>query len=249
MFTEADRAALLTELIAYAQADPSVTACALVGSTARQTTDRWSDIDLALRLAIDADPLATAASWRAHLELSHNIVDHLDLWAGSALYRVFLFADTLQVDLSFWPSDAFSSNGEPFELLFGEANSSTQPGTVEPREVIGWAWLYALHARSAIACGRPWRALHMMDGLRDRIITLGCLRHGVPAHQGRGVDQLPETVLDRLGNSLVGTANIDQLNIAFDQLVDLLAEEVQVFDFDLAARLHPALTVLVTTTT
>lgn len=249
MFTEAGRAALLTELIEYAQADPAVTGGALVGSTARQATDRWSDIDLALRLAIDADPLATAASWRAHLEFSHDVVDHLDLWAGAALYRVFLFGDSLQVDLSFWPSEAFSSNGDPFELLFGEVNSPTEPGTVEPREVIGWAWLYALHARSAIARGRPWQALHMMDGLRDRIITLACLRHAVPAHQGRGVDQLPETVLARLGDSLVAIANLEQLAVAFAQLVDLLAEEVHAVDPDLAARLRPVLIVLVTTAT
>lgn len=247
MFTEADRAALLTELVEHAQGDPEVTAAALVGSAARRTTDRWSDIDLAVRLAHQAEPSTTADAWQAYLEVTHDVVDHLDLWSGPALYRVFLLVDSLQVDVSFWPAGAFAPNGEPFELLFGEADPPTAPGSVEPHEVIGWAWLYALHARSAIARDRPWQALTMIDGLRDRVISLACLRHDVPGRQGRGVDQLPDPVLARLTSSLVGSTDSEQIVAAFGQLVELLAAEVDVVDPHLAARLQPALTVLVET--
>lgn len=167
--------------------------------------------------------------------------------SGSTLYRVFLFADSLQVDPSFWPCSVFASNGEPLQLLFGEVNQPTEPGIVEPRDVIGWAWLYALHIRSALARGRLWQALHMIDALRDRIITLACLRSRGAGYQGRGVDQLPETVLARLAETLVASANSDRLTVAFAQLVDLLTDEIHLVDSDLAARLRSTLADLVTT--
>lgn len=257
MFTEAGRAALLAGLVAHARADPAVTGAALVGSGARQALDRWSDLDLAVRLAPGADPVATADAWRAHLEDARDVVDHLDVWSGPALYRVFLLADSLQVDLSFWPADAFASNGEPFELVFGEAARPTTPGPtapgageVGPGEVggaIGWAWLHALHLRSALARGRSWQALHMLDGLRDGVIALACRRQGVPAHQGRGVDQLPAPLLARLGGTLVAAPDLEQLAAAFAQLVALLAEEVEAVDPERAGRLRPTLAVLVET--
>jgi predicted nucleotidyltransferase len=247
VFTEGRRAELTSELTEHARADPTVTAAALVGSAARQATDEWSDIDLSLRLDPHADPLATADSWQTYLASKHDVVDHLDIWAGAGLYRVFLLADSLQIDISFWPADAFASNGEPFELLFGEANKQSPPDVLQVREIIGWAWLYALHARSAIARGRPWQALSMIDGLRDRIASLACVRHGLPAHQGRGIDQLPETVLSRLSGGLVASPDCDLLAAALSQLLDLLVSEVEAIDHHLAGRLRPALTVLVQT--
>ncbi len=249
MFTEADREALLAELIEHAHTDPAVTAAAVVGSNARRATDQWSDIDLAVRLANEAEPATTADAWLTYLDLAHGVVDHLDLWSGPALYRVCLLVNSLQVDVSFWPAGAFASNGEPFDLLFGEAGPATVPGGVEPRDVIGWAWLYALHTRSAIARGRPWQASLMIDGLRDRVITLACLRHGLPAHQGRGADQLPKPTLSRLSSTLIARPEPKQLIAAFDQLVDLLAEAIEAVDSTLAARLRPVLTVLIKTAT
>ena len=51
MFTEQEREALRTELTGFARADVWVVAAASLGSAARGELDRWSDVDLALRLA------------------------------------------------------------------------------------------------------------------------------------------------------------------------------------------------------
>lgn len=247
MFTEADRTEILARLVDHARADPALCAAALVGSGARRTTDRWSDIDLAVGLIRDADPLTVANAWRAHLASEHALVDHLDVWSGAALYRVFLLADSLQIDVSFWPAGQFGSNGEPFELLFGEANDPTGSDGSAAREVIGWAWLQALHARSAIARNHPWQAMQMLDGLRDRVITLACLRHGAPAHQGRGVDQLPVNLLSQIADTLVAAPESDRLAAAFGDLVDLLAREVEDVDPSLAVSLSPTFAILIET--
>jgi hypothetical protein len=55
-------------------------------------------------------------------------------------------------------------------------------------ELIGWAWLYGLHARSSIARARPWRAAYMISGMRDQLLALASLRHGLPAREARGSD-------------------------------------------------------------
>lgn len=108
-------------------------------------------------------------------------------YAAGILYRVLLLENSLQVDLSFWPDDQFRATEPGFKIVFGEANAPTTPPVSDPERLAGMGWLYALHARSAIARGRPWQAVLMLDGIRDQIISLLCVRHGLNPHQGRGV--------------------------------------------------------------
>jgi predicted nucleotidyltransferase len=247
MFTAAGRAALLDELLVYARSEPAITAAALVGSAARHETDQWSDIDLALRLGDGVDPVGTADSLTAELAIRYEIAGHLDLWSGPALYRVLLFTDSLQVDLSFWPAGDFAGNGEPFELVFGIANPENPSSPPDAHEAVNWAWLYAIHVRSAIVRGQAWQAMQMINGLRDRIITLACLRHKLPANQGRGVDRLPPPILAQLTRTLISRPDHEELAAAFSAAVDLLLTEAHHLDRSLAVRLKPPLSTLVDT--
>src|SRR5699024_9309770 len=120
------RARLREELIAAARADDDVVGAALVGSVAAGREDDWSDIDLVLQVARDVDPATVAARWTERL-YERGAVDHLDVIAGGVLYRVFLLASSLQVDLSFWPEDAFRGTEPGFELLFGTPQPATPP--------------------------------------------------------------------------------------------------------------------------
>ncbi|MGI8429851.1 MAG: hypothetical protein ACR2OB_11235 [Solirubrobacteraceae bacterium] len=55
MFTAEDRERLRDELVLGARGDVRISAAALLGSSALGREDRWSDIDIALCLASDAD--------------------------------------------------------------------------------------------------------------------------------------------------------------------------------------------------
>ncbi|WP_375430731.1 nucleotidyltransferase domain-containing protein [uncultured Friedmanniella sp.] len=244
MFTVAERDQLLRDLVDRAGADPSVTAAALVGSAARGESDRWSDVDLALRLSPGEEPARAAAHWTAVLAELVDVAHHLDVWSGPALYRVFLLESSLQLDLSFWPAAEFASTGEPFALLFGTANPPRVPVEPDLTTVVGWAWLYALHTRAALARDRPWQAVQMLDGLCDQLITLACLRHELPGHQGRGVDRLPPAVLTRLAHTIVGSPVPEGLAPAFAVAITLLIEEIAHLDPALAGRLRAPLTSL-----
>ncbi len=112
-------------------------------------------------------------------------------------------------------------------MLFG--NAAEPSPTPAPADLVGLGWLYALHARSSIARGRVWQAEHMISGARDHVLALACLRHDLPAVQGRGMDDLPPEVTAKIAPTLVGALDTTELARAFAAVVDaLLAEAAQV---------------------
>ncbi len=114
-----------------------------------------------------------------------------------------------------------------FRLLFGTANE--RPATLAPAaaELIGMGWRYALHARSSIARGRVWQAEYMISGVRDHVLALVCLRHGVPAFQGRGMDLLPPEITTGFTGALVCSLDIAELRRAFGVISEALLVEIE----------------------
>jgi hypothetical protein len=119
VFTSQKREQIRGELVAAAKADPRIGGAAHLGSAALGQLDRWSDIDLALCLAPDADLNQVLIDWTARLYRDHAVVANYDVKRGDILYRVFLLDSTLQVDLSFWPTNEFRAVGQKFRLIFG----------------------------------------------------------------------------------------------------------------------------------
>lgn len=238
MFAVEDRERLRDQLIAAAQADARISAAALVGSSATGPEDQWSDIDFAVCVDEDSQRQAVIAEWTDLMYAKHAAVHHLDVPAGETLYRVFLLADTLQVDLSFWPATQFGAAGPGFRLLFGDAVRTTATAAVPSAAgLIGMAWLYALHARSAIPRRRVWQAEYMISGMRDHVLALACLRHGLPTVHGRGFDRLPPEATAAIEPALVQSLNVSALKRAFATVTDALLNEARLADHTLADRL------------
>lgn len=246
MFSPDERAELRDALIAAARADDRITAAALVGSAVRGAEDAWSDIDLMFRLADGLSPDDVADDWATRMR-THGAVAHTDVWAGPALYRVFLIDNSLQVDLSFWPSADFASTGPPIQVVFGAAN---EPKPTAPRDLnalIGTGWLYALHVRSSIARGRNLQALYMLNTVRDQVVTLASLRHDLPAAHARGADDLPDPVRMALADSVVSELTEGELRRAFGVVIEALLIEVTQIDVAHAGQLAEPLRELVRT--
>lgn len=247
VFSPPERRDLRECLVEAARVDERIRAAAVVGSAAADREDEWSDIDLAFRLAPGLEPADVGDAWTERMYDDHGAVDHLDVWSGSTLFRVFLLSSSMQVDLSFWPSDAFAASGTSFRLLFGEANEPKPSPLPTPETLIGMGWLYALHARSSIARGRNLQALYMVNGLRDHVVSLACLRHGLPAEQGRGVDDLPPDVIETIAETLVRGLRRSELSTAFANAITALIDEAEQIDPGLASRLRPPARELVRT--
>ena len=237
MFTPAERDELRAALIAAARADERITGAALTGSASVGNEDRWSDIDLAFGFAAGTDLGAAIADWTAVMYGRHGAISHLDVISGAVIYRVFLLASTLQVDLAFVPAADFGAVAPTFRLLFGTAVQRTQSAPPAATELIGLAWLYGLHGRSSIARGRGGQAEYMISGVRDYVLALACLRHGVPAVQGRGLHLLPPDVTGPLAGALVRSLDAAELTRAFGVATEALIAEIAHVDAALAGRL------------
>ena len=237
MFTVAERDELRAALVAAARADERITGAALTGSAAVGNEDRWSDIDLAFGFAAGTDLGAAIADWTAVMYSDHGAVGQVDIISGAVTYRVFLLASTLQVDLAFAPAADFGAVAPTFRLLFGTAAQRTPHPPPDAIELIGLAWLYGLHARSSIARGRGGQAEYMISGVRDHVLALACLRHGVPAVQGRGLHLLPAQVTGPLAGALVRSLDAGELSRAFGVVTQALLIEISHVDAELAKRL------------
>ena len=247
MFTPEERARLRDELIEAARTDSRITGVALTGSAAGGREDEWSDIDLAFGVSEEAGVQATLEDWSSQMYERHRCLHHLDVPVGDTIYRVFFLPSTLQVDLAFSPEREFGARAPTFKLLGGR--SVVRPKAVPPdaETLIGLGWLYAIHARSAIARGHRWQAEYMIHTVRDKVLALACLRSGLPAVEGRGFDRLPPEVLEPLEAALVGRSKPGELTRALRAVLRALTAEVCSFDQDLGARLTPALQELAAT--
>lgn len=248
MFTIPQREVTRDALVAAAHADTDVIGAAFVGSSATGAQDAWSDIDLMLQLAPGIDEPTAVARWTQRLYADHGAVHHLDVWTGDGVrYRVFLTAASLQIDLSFWPSDRFGARGERFRLIFGEPNQPTLPSPPDLASVIGTGWLYALHVRAAIARDTPWYALTLLDALRGQVITLVSVRHGLNPQLGREMDRLPQEMLTALAETRAISGDLAEIHRAFTALMAVFAAEIAAHDADLAARVQQPLRLMTTT--
>src|SRR5690348_2256981 len=100
MFTVEQRDALRDRVLRLAENDARVVAGAVVGSLALGGGDRYSDLDLTFAVA-DHTPVADVLNdWTRTLADESGAVHLADLERSPTIYRVFLFPDALQFDLS-----------------------------------------------------------------------------------------------------------------------------------------------------
>jgi hypothetical protein len=81
----------------------------------------------------------------------------------------------------------------------------------------------------------------MVGRVRDHVLMLACLRHGLPTAEGRGIDRLPVEVTAPLEDALVRRVAADDLARAFRAATNGLLAEIRHADGALAGRLDSVL--------
>jgi hypothetical protein len=206
-----------------AEEDPRIVAAAAIGSLALGEGDRWSDLDFTFGVAEGASVLEVMGDWTHELAETFDAVSLLDLASGDLIYRVFLFADWLQVDLSFAP-ETVRQTSPRFRLLFGASETDYPPDPSGP-ELFAWGVLYARHAMVGIERGQWWHAEYCISCVRDHALTLACLHRGLPTGYGKGFDQLPSDVRDSSAHALVRSLDREELFRALAAAVATLLRE------------------------
>jgi len=158
----------------------------------------------------------------------------VDLERDPTTYRVFLFSDSLQLDLSMTPAAQFRPAGPRFRLLFGDtapgespigAGSLFIPTPAVANDVFGWGVVYALHARACIERGRVWQAEHYVGAVRDHALSLAAINQGLSPSLARAYDELADDTLARLDEAHVGSLNQGALRSALAVSVTALLDE------------------------
>src|SRR5439155_21442420 len=166
------------------------------------------------------------SAWPSLMYARYEALHLLDVAAGAWIYRAFLRVGTLQVDLAFAPADEFGARAPTFRLMFGRAAERPHVPPPGAEGLIGYGWLYGLHVRSSLARGRLWQAEYMVSAMRDQVLALACLRHDLPAREGRGLDRLPEDLRTRYEDALVPGMSVDAIGRAFRAATALALEEI-----------------------
>jgi hypothetical protein len=239
---EPDR--LRDELLQYARADARLSGIAITGSAALGHQDEWSDIDLAFGIGDARLRESVIQDFTATMYREHAALHHYDVHAGPWLYRIFFLPAGLQVDLAFVGQADFRPMGPAFRLILGEAGSRQEFPEPAAADLIGLAWLHALHVRGSIMRGRSWQAEYMISAVRDYTLALACLRFGLPSAHGRGMDRLPAEVTESLHDSLVRELNGTELRRAFAVVIKAFVHELTRADSNLAARVATELQAL-----
>ena len=240
MFSIQDRNRVHDHILHLAASDARVIAAAVVGSLALGDGDRWSDLDLTFAVADEVSVFEVLEDWTRNIIAEFDAVHLFDLTRDASIYRVFLLPGCLQFDLSFTPASRFGAAGPKFRLLFG---SSVEKPHIQPpaaTELFGYAVHHVLRARFCIERGRYWQAEYWISSARDLALSLACRRLGLPAFDGRGLDDLPTEVGDIFSSTLIASLERDELLRALGLVIDGLlrqADEVR----ELAAKVEPQL--------
>lgn len=225
MFTLEARDRVRDRVLEMARRDERVVAAAIVGSFAFDGGDRWSDIDLSFAVRDDVSVSEVLDDWSRTMTEELDAICLFDLTVEPIIYRVFLFAGCLQLDVSFTPASEFRPASPRFRLLFGVAGDphSTEPPS--PQDLLGWAMLYARGTRVSIERGKVWQAEHCLVNLRNYALSFACRRRDLPPSFGKGLDQLPQGVLASFTNSLVSSVELPELTRGLKTVVSALQFE------------------------
>jgi len=242
LYTVEDRERARARVIEMARGDGRIVAAAEIGSLAKGTSDRWSDLDLTFGVDPGASVDEVLEDWTAWMGRELDAAHLFDLPVPPTLYRVFLLPNNLQIDVSLTPGTELIGRGLQHTVLFGEVHERDRAAPRPVEDIFGWGVHHAVRARFCMERGRWWHAEFWIDELRVHALMLACRRRGLDGTYGRGFDELPAEVLRLAEGALPQSVDRAGLERALANAIELFLLE----SGDLAAKLEPQVRDLVT---
>lgn len=222
MFTLKYREDVREAVLQRARQDERIVSAAIIGSYAKGTVDRWSDLDLTF--GVDEKHLIKDVlnDWTEYVRTKFNGIDLVDLSRGNTIYRVFLLPGNLQMDLSFSPEKEFGALNKEFVLLYGKQYDKPQPQNQTVENLFGWIIHHLIRTRYCVERNRLWQAEFWLSEARDYMLKIACLERGLNADHGRGFDDLPEEIIVYANESYIKEVRREEMLLSIKRIIAAL---------------------------
>jgi hypothetical protein len=229
VFTPEEREAAAEGLVARLPEVHGVESVVSLGSIADGTSDRHSDVDLAVVVASDAEASAVAQECTRVVLATLPVFHHFSQSLGGMEFRGFLLESFLEIDLGF---------AQGHELVEG----ATAVPEFDAAAKLDFIWHDVIHAAVALDRGRPWRALWYVDRLRNGALELAGARLGLDLRHFKTVDELAPETLAAAEAAVAAGPTEAQIWPALRAATSALFAEGRLTHPELADKLEPKLT-------
>ncbi|TDQ41160.1 nucleotidyltransferase domain-containing protein [Aureibacillus halotolerans] len=214
MFTESERAHTLSAYVAFAKEIDAVLGIALVGSGARGFRDSYSDIDL-LTVVKEPDDVSKVQpivnryfKQTQHIQFQKTYTHEEDIWV-----TCYLFGNHLGVDLGLWSLKKLRATKPHWRILFDRDDilsarlTATAPQKLSPSmttfidEALSMCWQFFRNAAVSIQRKDVIKARHDMDVLRQHVIDIICLSHGIQHDNNKVINTINDPLVKALKNT------------------------------------------------
>lgn len=217
LFKPKRRVEVLESLVTFFQADQNIAGLVLVGSTAEKAQDIYSGLDLLVVVANGSVFPSIYRKWKARLcellPIAYEFEQSSEMY--SATYAIML-EDYLEINLYFTPLKTLVAERAPWQVLFDQSQAQDVGPTLETtyhkesiaaptriyKHMLSSIWQPIIKCVAAVNRGDMWRALHMLDIIRNQTVQLAAMNYSVDAQNYNEVDQLPEMLLIKLRHTL-----------------------------------------------
>jgi hypothetical protein len=255
-FTPEERKEALERLLKELDADPVVAGVMYAGSTSEGFRDEYSDIDLIVISRPD-DFDSVVQKWVARIESMFPVISR---FRGSEhqhkVICCFLLEGFLELDILFEslstlsPRDrwkiAFDRTEKVSEILGASAGQPERPPLgAYYRACVDSIWYHVTHTVTALHRGHLWKALHEVDEVRFRTLSLFGLLRGLNTEDYAEVDHLPPEILGALEKTLVPSMTrgsiFEALKVALDSFFEAAKEVAAKAEIEPPARMESLL--------
>lgn len=217
LFKPKRRIEVLENLVTFFQADQNIAGLVLVGSAAEKAQDIYSGLDLLVIIANGSIFPSIYRKWKNRLcnllPVAYEFEQSSEM--NSATYAIML-EDYLEIHLYFTPLKNLVAESDSWQVLFDQTQAQDIEPTLETtyhkermtasarvyKNMLSSIWQPIIKCVAAVNRGEVWRALHMLDIIRDKTVQLAAMNYGIDIQNYSEIDQLPEMLLIRLRHTL-----------------------------------------------
>ncbi|MDQ7036508.1 MAG: aminoglycoside 6-adenylyltransferase, partial [Anaerolineae bacterium] len=196
LFTTERRAEVLDNLKTFFQADEQIAGLVLVGSGAKKAQDSYSGLDLLVVVKNGAVFRSTYRKWRERLLTLFTVAYHYEQESDvdKAVWSLML-DDFLEVNLYFSRLLNLKAVSKPWCILFDQTISEDIEKILQAtysaeriaaptryyKQMMSTIWQPIIKCVAALNRKDIWRAMHMLDQVRQQTIELAALNYNVDA--------------------------------------------------------------------